>query len=289
MTPETGTPRPFQFGESTTESNVHVEYRRGVPDVYHHYHQQFELLLVYEGQGRRVIGQDMTDYTAPELVLVGPELAHSWVAGSGRSGGAEFTVVVFARGVIGLELLARPDMKPLAALLADADRGLAFGPDAIDATADRIRNLADLQNGTRTLELLTILDRLARIGGKCITPPGRSSRPGRAEQESLHRALRLIHEDESGESTLDDAARAVHMSVPTFTRFFRRMTGTTFVQYRNEWRVRKAQTLLCESDDSITSISLAAGFGNLSHFNRQFRRLTGETPREYRSAHRSGE
>ncbi|MFW5731621.1 MAG: AraC family transcriptional regulator [Planctomycetota bacterium] len=288
MSPETGTPRPFQFGESASESNVHVEHRRGVPDVYHHYHQQFELLLVFGGQGRRVIGKDMTDYTAPELVLVGPELAHSWVAGSGR-GGAEFTVVVFSRGVIGLELLARPDMKPLATLLADADRGLAFGSDAIDATADRIRNLADLQNGTRTLELLTILDRLARIGGKCILPPGRSSRPGRAEQESLHYVLRLIHEDENGELTLDDVARAVHMSVPTFTRFFRRMTGTTFVRYRNEWRVRKAQALLRESDESITAVALAAGFGNLSHFNRQFRRLTGATPREYRSGHRSGE
>jgi AraC-like DNA-binding protein len=134
--------------------------------------------------------------------------------------------------------------------------------------------------------LLTILDRLARIGGTPIAPAAAAGRGGRDEQENLHRALRLIHESDADELTLSDAAREVHMSVPTFTRFFRRMTGTTFVRYRNEWRVRKACAMLRERDESITAISMAAGFGNLSHFNRQFRRLTGTTPRKYRAEHR---
>jgi AraC-like DNA-binding protein len=183
-----------------------------------------------------------------------------------------------------LDLLARDDMKPLASLLHRAERGLYFGPDAVDAVQDRIAVLETLDGGSRTLELLTVLDRLGREEATPIAPPGANPRAGRDEQQKLHRALRLIHEDDQGEMTLADAAREVHMSVPTFTRFFRRMTGTTFVRYRNEWRVRKACTMLRDGDESITEVSLEAGFGNLSHFNRQFRRLMGTTPRQYRAA-----
>jgi AraC-like DNA-binding protein len=289
MAPETSTPKPFEFSPAEAEQVVRVEHKPGVPDVYYHYHQQFELLFVRGGPGRRIIGQDVTDYTGPELVLVGPELAHSWVAGSpGEGAGSDFVVTVFSRDVVGLELLARPEMKPLTDLLAGAERGLVFGEDAIDAVAERVAHLPALESGARTLELLTVLDRLGRIGGTPIAPEGASARGGREEQENLHRVLRLIHQDEDSGLTLGDVAQAVHMSVPTFTRFFRRMTGTTFVRYRNEWRIRRACAMLRQSDEPITAISMAAGFGNLSHFNRQFRRQTGTTPREYRKAQRQG-
>jgi AraC-like DNA-binding protein len=72
----------------------------------------------------------------------------------------------------------------------------------------------------------------------------------------------------------------MNMSIPTFTRFFRRMVGCSFVAYLMKWRLDRARILLRNCDDSILSIAYKVGFNNLAHFNRQYKRHFGHTPHE---------
>jgi AraC-like DNA-binding protein len=63
--------------------------------------------------------------------------------------------------------------------------------------------------------------------------------------------------------------------------------GTTFSTYVREQRLLRARTMLRSpryAEHSISSISFAVGFGDLSHFNRSFRRGFGATPTEVRLA-----
>ena len=73
------------------------------------------------------------------------------------------------------------------------------------------------------------------------------------------------------------------MSVPAFTRFFKRCTGKTFTEYLTELRVGSACRFLVETDRSVTEVCFAAGFHNVSTFNRRFRELKGMTPRAFRN------
>ena len=65
-------------------------------------------------------------------------------------------------------------------------------------------------------------------------------------------------------------------------RWFKQMTGTSFLTYLNERRLAAAAEKLRETDDKILIIAENAGFANLSNFNRQFKKRYGVTPRGYR-------
>ena len=110
---------------------------------------------------------------------------------------------------------------------------------------------------------------------------------GFVDRERIDRICRYAAENSTRPVVLAQAAAAAHMSVPAFTRFFRKCTGKSFVEYLTELRVGTACRLLMESDRSVRQISAAAGFSNLSNFNRRFRALKGVTPREFRRQYSS--
>ena len=67
-------------------------------------------------------------------------------------------------------------------------------------------------------------------------------------------------------------------------RWFKQMTGGSFISYVNDRRLTSAAERLRRSDDKIVTIAEDAGFENLSNFNRQFKARYGMTPREYRNS-----
>jgi AraC-like DNA-binding protein len=72
------------------------------------------------------------------------------------------------------------------------------------------------------------------------------------------------------------------LSPEGFSRFFRRMTGRTFVAWVHEVRIGHACRLLTTTERPVLDVALTSGFENLSNFNRIFRRLRGCTPRDFR-------
>lgn len=87
--------------------------------------------------------------------------------------------------------------------------------------------------------------------------------------------------------TIDDAADRLRMSKSHFMRFFRAVTGQSFIAHLNRFRVAKAQHLMATTDRTIAAISQEVGFCDQSYFGLVFRRLAGMTPREYREKLRS--
>lgn len=59
---------------------------------------------------------------------------------------------------------------------------------------------------------------------------------------------------------------------------------TTFYEYVNQWRVRRAKELLAESAIPLEQIAGKSGFNSLSRFRRYFTKAVGMTPSAYRKA-----
>ena len=59
------------------------------------------------------------------------------------------------------------------------------------------------------------------------------------------------------------------------------------MRYLNGYRIEKAQTLLKNTDRSITDVAIAVGVDDASYFARIFKKQMGVTPREYKA--RNGE
>ena len=75
-----------------------------------------------------------------------------------------------------------------------------------------------------------------------------------------------------------------NLSNAAFCRYFKRMTGMTFTEYLNQYRINQAKQLLLQ-DYSVTETCYACGFENLSYFNKSFRRLVGENPLGFKKRH----
>jgi transcriptional regulator GlxA family with amidase domain len=83
--------------------------------------------------------------------------------------------------------------------------------------------------------------------------------------------------------SLEQIADMVSMTVPSFCRYFKKITKKTFTQFVNEYRLVHASKLLAEQPISITQVCYDSGFNNFSHFNKSFKAFTGQNPSEYRN------
>jgi AraC family transcriptional activator FtrA len=83
---------------------------------------------------------------------------------------------------------------------------------------------------------------------------------------------------------LDALARRAYMSVRTFTRRFRKATGTTPGRWLLEQRVRASLTLLETSDASIETVAAAVGFASAATYRHHFGSIMLTSPSAYRRA-----
>jgi AraC-like DNA-binding protein len=95
-------------------------------------------------------------------------------------------------------------------------------------------------------------------------------------------AIKGMHDDPARRWTVQTLADAAAMSRTAFTLKFKRMVGTSPLDYLTQLRMRIAAERLASSRDSIATISASLGYESESAFSTAFKRLIGRSPREYR-------
>lgn len=98
----------------------------------------------------------------------------------------------------------------------------------------------------------------------------------------LQQAIDYIRENFREKICVEDLARAGKISKRECYRLFKRQTGISPAAYVTQYRLQKAQRLLCETEKSVTEVALECGFGSSSYFAKVFGRTYGMAPREYR-------
>ena len=83
--------------------------------------------------------------------------------------------------------------------------------------------------------------------------------------------------------TIDEIAGVCNFSSSHFMKYFKKVMGTSFIDYLNEYRLSMASRLLLPTSDNILEIAAECGYDNLSYFNRLFKKKFGVTPSAYRN------
>ncbi|GGF23301.1 transcriptional regulator [Aliidongia dinghuensis] len=96
----------------------------------------------------------------------------------------------------------------------------------------------------------------------------------------LARLCRAVLDEPSLEVDIDEMARRAGMSRRSFTRAFRRETGTSFALWRQQACLLSAIVRLGEGEQ-VTQIALDLGYGSTSAFSAAFRRVLGASPSRY--------
>ncbi len=144
-----------------------------------------------------------------------------------------------------------------------------------------IENLRDCAHPLQAEELLIALVEtvVAELNDGARSPP-----PPRAwETRRVVEVLRLIEQRPDDAIDLAGLAAIAGLSKHHFLRVFRRLVGMTPYQYVLRARMTRAARRLAASKDSVLSVALDSGFGDLSTFNARFRATFGVSPTKYRS------
>ena len=101
--------------------------------------------------------------------------------------------------------------------------------------------------------------------------------------------MQYIHDNYSGQITLDDIARTVLISKSSVLNIFRTYLHTSPINYVVEYRLKRASKLLVDTENSVCTIAHETGFENIGYFCRRFKKLYGVTPIYYRNHCHSAE
>lgn len=103
-----------------------------------------------------------------------------------------------------------------------------------------------------------------------------------AEKERLERIMDYIAEHYSEPLTLQDAAAVLHLQSNYFCRCFKKLTGMSFFQYLNDYRVVKIYRDIISTNDPIKDILIRHGFYDYKSFRKCFYQRYQCTPTELR-------
>ena len=105
----------------------------------------------------------------------------------------------------------------------------------------------------------------------------RTRRHGQEHHYKLPAILEYV-DRHYAEISLAETAEHFGYSPNYFSKFFRRETGTSFVDYVNKKRINKAVELLVATDKTVDAICSEVGFSDKKHFYELFKRHVGTTP-----------
>ncbi|WJY14602.1 HTH-type transcriptional activator RhaS [Pectobacteriaceae bacterium CE90] len=121
------------------------------------------------------------------------------------------------------------------------------------------------------------LQTLILLKQKCFQMQGDGS-----QQQGVQALLGWLQNNFSEDVNWDVLADRFSLSLRTLHRQLKQHTGMTPQRYLNRLRLLEARRRLQQSDDSITTIAHACGFGDSNHFSTQFRKAFSLAPKSLR-------
>lgn len=119
----------------------------------------------------------------------------------------------------------------------------------------------------------------------------RTWRDDSKERDSVSHNVQVLEllayiEENYENCTLQEMGKKFGMHGNYLTALLKEKTGRSFVEHIQEQKLKKARTLLKNTDISITELIPMCGYNNLNFFYKKFKETEGCTPAQYRKMHR---
>ncbi len=247
-----------------------------------HYHPEIELVYVNGGTGRRQVGSNLSYYTWGTLILVGSNLPHCGFTDE-LTGNKSETVIHMKADYLGDTFFNLPETAGIKRLLQVAKRGIVFSGETKARVGAMMEEMEHQSDFTRLMSQITVLNELATTEEfRILNADGFSLLSDVKDNNRINEVFNYVKTHFKEEISLETMASITNLTIPSFCRYFRKITHKTFTQFVNEYRLVHASRLLAEQPLSITEVCFESGFNNFSHFNKKFKAFTGQNPSEYR-------
>ena len=248
-----------------------------------HYHPEYEINLVIDTCGKRIVGDSEEHFNSPDLIMIGPNLPHAWRGDVVE--GNHVVTIQFSDQLLNFPILEKRLFAPIKQLLLDAQKGIDFSLPTKLRIKDEILRLTRMQGFHTVLEFLSILYDLSVADHRFLVSNQYDTKDTVRNSKSRRIAKVCDYLETHFEEPikLADAADLVGMSESAFSHFFKKKTNCNFIDYVTNLRIAKACQMLSDTTSTIAEICYSCGFNNQSNFIRIFRKKKGSTPGEYRT------
>lgn len=273
ITPSYGSSFSFTKYEASTNAKSHVW----------HYHPEIELVYIKGGSGKRQIGSHISYFTDGDLILIGSNLPHCGFTNN-QTGNLSEIVVQLKPDFLGESFFDIPEMSGVKSLLQQAKAGIAFSGESkhkIGALMDQMHEASSFE---RLLMLCEVLNNMSLSKEyQVLNASGMSLELQVQDNDRINVVFNYVKDHFQEPIALEEVAELVSMTIPSFCRYFKKITNKTFTTFVNEYRIVHASKLLAEKPISINEVCFESGFNNFSHFNKSFKAYTGKSASQYRN------
>jgi AraC-like DNA-binding protein len=256
-----------------------------------HYHPELELVCIKNSSGTRLVGDSMENFHHCDIVLLGPDLPHSfnhdrkYIERKGIHA-PEAIVIHFQKDFLGPLFWNIPEMKEIGKIIQLSRQGLKIHGRAKKHVSALMTRMMEASPAMRVILLLKILEEIA-MDSEYVLLATKSFNYSEnyTDNDKLSRIYQYTFENFSKKIRIDELAALLLLSPQSFCRYFKMKTRKTYFEFLVEIRIGHACRLLLDNELSASEICYACGYNTISHFNHQFKKVMRKSPIQYRTEH----
>jgi AraC-like DNA-binding protein len=231
-----------------------------------HYHNLFEIYYITSGECSYFVDNKTYSLIPGDIILIPEGIIHNTEYNSPHSRLLINCSKSFIPGSI------RDILPPMTYLYRNPDT-----IDEINGIFAKIENeyysKDQLRNDILSCYTNMLFFIIARNISNCETVEGKNAH--------IEKAIDYMKNNFSSSVSLSDIASKCNISPEHFSRTFKQETGSTFSEYLNLLRLKKAHSLLRRSEKaSVAKIASLCGFNDSNYFSLKFKQMYGISPKK---------
>lgn len=246
-----------------------------------HWHEEFEISIVQEGQALYQLGPQQRRLSRGQGVLINSRVPHRTCTDRGQTARL-LTLIVHPSFLCGSRDSAIA-VRLIRPLIQAPGLDYIVLPESLVSLFQEIDRLTLEKPFGYELKIKSLFcDGFFQLLSGCqsflkASPSSSSQSLGKLDQ-----VLAYLHAHYSEPLSLEHLAREISSTPGSCCRFFKRATGQTISQYLEEYRIHQSLPLLRRDQFSIAQVAALSGFSNPGRFSQAFRRRMLCTPGQYR-------
>lgn len=245
-------------------------------------HDEYEITIITGGNGKRIIGNTIENFSQSDIFLLGPNVPHCIQVDEHHE--INGITIHFLSTAFGSGFFEIQENEQIFNLLEDMRSGVTIKGPAPDELVDKLKSWGGLNAFDRMISFFELLQEIALMENRrLLSSRGFTKTTNRKDYILVNKTFKYIMSRfESHKIPLEEISSHVNMSPSTFCRFFKKHFQKTYTSFMNEVRIGHACKLLQETDRNVAQVAYDSGYQHLSHFNKQFKEIVGYSPRQYR-------
>ena len=242
-----------------------------------HNHRDFEIILIEKGYGTYTISGISYDVSENDILFINPYDLHSGVISS-KQDCFEYSCINFNTDFLYdgngyadfIKKLITEELKCINYL--KENKNIA---NCIIKVTNAYETAFPGWELTAKAYLLLIFSFLTE--NNCIKVNKTSE-----ENDFVKNVFSYLENNYMNDISSRDTAQHLSYTQSYFCRMFRKHFNLSFSDYLNYYRIKKAQFLIQNGTEKVSTVASMTGFSNLSYFAKIFKKYTGINPSSYK-------